>query len=113
MKKLTVITVLTVILTISTITGLPAQDYETITPISRIYNHWDHAYDIVVQGDYAYIAAGLAGLQIVDISYPEQLEVVGYWDNDAEYAFKVCVNGDLVYLVDSWSGVYILNVSDW
>ena len=57
------------------ISGLSAQDSENIEQIGRLYSFWDNTEAIDVQGNYAYAAAGLSGLQILDVSNPESLFV--------------------------------------
>lgn len=37
---------------------LPAQDHDGIDQIARVYNFWEFALDVAVQGDYAYAAIG-------------------------------------------------------
>ena len=61
-------------------TELNAQHLGEIEEVGSIYNFWGSLLDISIQGDYAYIAANDAGLNIVDISYPENPELVSYLD---------------------------------
>jgi len=70
------------------------------TEVERIawaMNCWADPYDVVVQGDYAYLATGNSGLQVVDISDPEDPRSVGYClvpDN----AIALAVSGDIAYV---------------
>ena len=91
--------------------ALYAQDNYNIEQLSRIYNQWDRAYEVVVVENYAYIAAGLAGLQIVALS-GDSLETVGYWDDNCWNAKAVAVRDDVAYLIDEESGMHIIDVSN-
>lgn len=71
----------------------------------------DTVLDLVVQGETAYIAAGNAGLQIVDISEPDRLKTLGSW-NSSGYAEGVAVNDKVVYLANGDEGLSVLNVSN-
>ena len=68
-----------------------AQDHENVEQVGRIYNHWDSAEDVFVVGNLAYVAAGRSGLQIVDVSDPENPEVIGYWDDNPGSAIGATV----------------------
>jgi hypothetical protein len=84
--------------------ALQAQDHENVEQVGRIYNYWDYAFDLEVVGDLAYIAAGVSGLQIVDVSDPDNPEIIGYWDDNPGYAYGVTVSDDYAYLADYHSG---------
>ncbi|MBN1329101.1 MAG: hypothetical protein JXA54_06470 [Candidatus Heimdallarchaeota archaeon] len=76
------------------------------------------AYDVVVAGDYAFIANGMASgyaLVILDVSDPQQpIEVSHYEDNiyPEMPGFGVSVNGSYAYLGTFGYGLFILNISD-
>ncbi|NQU05918.1 MAG: hypothetical protein HQ568_07480, partial [Calditrichaeota bacterium] len=98
-----------------------AQDAENVEQVSRIYNHWSSSGCIVIQGDYAYIATGLSGLQIVDISDPDNFEIVGYYDDNPNSISDVYVSSDYAYLTDHGDynvevrtpgGLLIVDISD-
>ncbi|MDP8240185.1 MAG: hypothetical protein P9X24_13935 [Candidatus Hatepunaea meridiana] len=83
-----------------------------IDEVGRI-NGWDKARDLFVRGDYAYVATELSGLQILDISNPENPELVGYWDDNPLEAQCVYVSGDYAYITDGkQSGLRIIDISD-
>ena len=50
-------------------------------------------------GDYAYVAAEGYGLQIIDISNPQELKFVGGYDTPDE-ASDVYVHGEYAYVAD-------------
>ncbi|RLC64716.1 MAG: hypothetical protein DRI01_02885, partial [Chloroflexi bacterium] len=43
------------------------------------------AADVFVSGDYAYVAAGNAGLRVIDVSNPEEPDEVGFYEEDEEW----------------------------
>jgi hypothetical protein len=67
--------------------------------------------DIAVEGGRAYLAAGGAGLRIVDVSDPTRPVEIGVWDSSG-YAEGVAVSGNVVYLADGPLGLRILDVSN-
>lgn len=69
--------------------------------------------DIFLQGKYAYLAAGSAGLVIVDVADPAAMRVVGRYRTTAgNYAQDVTAAGSRVYLVDRLNGLYVIDVQD-
>jgi len=71
--------------------------------------------DIVVLDDLAYIAAGMAGLQIVDSSDPRDPELMGSYELTTSIMFGawgVAVSGEYAYLASLDSGLVVVNVSD-
>jgi len=67
--------------------------------------------DVVVSGTLVYVAAGGAGLRVVDVSDPAHPIEVGAWDSPG-YAEGVAVAGDIVYLADGPYGLRVIDVSD-
>lgn len=47
-----------------------------IHKVSSYYNNWDEVQDVAIRGDYAFVTTGLSGLQVFDISDPENPEFV-------------------------------------
>jgi len=66
---------------------------------------------VVVDGSQAYVAAGSAGLQVVDISDPATPTVIGVWDSPG-CVENVTVLGAIAYVADGPHGLEILDVSD-
>ena len=67
-------------------------------------------YDIVVSGDYAYLADFAGGLRIVDISEPDVPKEVGFFDAGIN-ARHLFLKDNYVYLVDRDKGFYIVDVA--
>ncbi len=106
------ISVLILMVVAVTVSGLSAQDHENVEQVGRIYYHWDSAEDVVVVGDLAYVADGLSGLQIVDISDLENLQIVSSWRDNQVRAKGVTVSGGYAYVADGSSGLRVISVAD-
>ncbi|MFI3197633.1 MAG: Ig-like domain-containing protein, partial [Methylococcaceae bacterium] len=70
-----------------------------------------YANNVDVAGDYAYVAAGSKGLQIIDVSNRSNPAIVGSFDT-AGTAIDVRVVGNVVYLADGDHGLQIIDVTD-
>ncbi|MBI4651111.1 S8 family serine peptidase [Candidatus Desantisbacteria bacterium] len=68
-------------------------------------------FGVYVSGNYAYVADGISGLQIIDISDPNNLNIVGSVDTPG-IADKVCVSGNYAYIADGDSGLQIIDISN-
>ena len=67
------------------------------------------AWDVFVEGDYAYIADVGGGLQVIDISVPSApIRTAGC--RALIYAYSVSVSDGYAYLTDFEYGLYILKV---
>lgn len=66
---------------------------------------------LAISGTHAYVAAGGAGLRVVNISDPEYPVETGSWDSPG-YAEAVAVAGNIVYLADGPYGLWTLDVSN-
>ena len=91
--------------------NLIAQDHLNVELVGRIYNLWDRAWNVEVVEDLAFVATVLSGLQIVDISDPENPEIIGYRDY-INNATGVAVSRNYAYVTDYESGLYIISVAD-
>ena len=69
------------------------------------------ANSVAVSGNYAYVAAGSAGLQVVDVSNRQSPVVVGALDTAGD-AKDVKVLGNLAYLADGSGGLCVIDVSN-
>ena len=67
----------------------------------------DYASGVYISGDYAYVANGVDGLWIIDVSRPEDPTDVGFFDTGG-LALGVYVTGNYVYVADGDDGLYIL-----
>jgi hypothetical protein len=66
---------------------------------------------VYISGDYAYVADGTDGLEIIDISDPENPTQVGQFDNGG-VAYGVVVSGIIAYVADGPDGLEIVNLTD-
>ena len=96
---------------LTTSPGLFAQDRENVELVSKSMLHWFGAEEIVVQDRYAYIATGLSGLQILDVSDPENIRITGYYDYPDD-ASDLAVEGNYAYIADDTTGLWIVDISD-
>ncbi len=62
---------------------------------------------VAVSGNYAYVADGAAGLQVIDVSYPPNPRRVGGYDTIGS-ARGVAVRGTYAYVADDAWGLIIL-----
>jgi hypothetical protein len=89
-----------------------AQEHFNIEQVARLYNYPDQVRDIYIVGDRAYLAASASGLQIFDISDPDNPESMGYYDDNIGQAYAVQVVGNIAYVCDYPDGIIVLNVED-
>ncbi len=66
--------------------------------------------DIVLSGNYAYLAVGTGGLFVVNISDPTAPILVGA-ENTPGFAHEVTVSNNLAFVADDFSGLRVINVS--
>ena len=70
-----------------------------------------HATDLVAVGRYEYVAEGLSGLQIFDVSDPSAPTRVGACDTPGN-AQGVTLQGNYAYVADGSSGMQVVDVTD-
>jgi hypothetical protein len=68
------------------------------------------SFRIAVSGNYTYVAMGLQGLQIIDISNPSNPTFKGSYDTP-DYAREVAVSGNYAYVADN-SALQIIDIAD-
>jgi hypothetical protein len=89
---------------ISQTSGVPRHIGEIPTPGT--------AENISVQNGYAYVAAGEAGMQIIDVRQPKNPLFLTSYRDGLTYVHKIQVIGDYAYLADLSEGLQILDISD-
>ncbi len=85
---------------------------ENINRIGHCLNYWMEMNGVDVQEDYAYIAAGLSGLQVFALSDPDAIQLAGYWHENRGISKDLCVDGDYAYLAGREIGLRILDIAD-
>ncbi len=70
-----------------------------------------YANNVDISGDYAFVAAGAAGLQVVDVSDRTAPQVVASLDTDG-ISIDIKVVGDLAYIADGEAGLKIINIAN-
>jgi len=108
-NKILLITIVYIVLIACS--NLLAHDHENIELVGSIYHYWGDANDVVVQGDYAYLALEGSGLGIVNISDPFNPEIVGSFDTLTSLR-GITIRDTLVFITDYKCGLRIVDVSD-
>jgi len=85
------------------------QDSLNVTKIGG-FPYWDGPYAVEVVDTLAYVAAGLGGLRIVNISDLTNLVEIGYYDTP-DLAEDVEVRGHYAFVADDGSGLRVIDVS--
>ncbi|MHA1355778.1 MAG: LVIVD repeat-containing protein [Candidatus Heimdallarchaeota archaeon] len=78
---------------------------------STFYDGSGWAYDVFVEDDYAYVADGIDGLEILDVTDPNALVEVGQY-SDGSVATGVFVANDYAYVARGSDGIGIIDVSN-
>ncbi|MHA2032148.1 MAG: LVIVD repeat-containing protein, partial [Candidatus Kariarchaeaceae archaeon] len=89
---------------------LPISAHSYSLAFKGSYNTPSHAWDVVVVGNYAYIADSGA-LQIINIADPTNPTFVGSYSTP-DSTRGLAVRGDYAYLADFSTGLLIINISD-
>jgi hypothetical protein len=102
----------TITVTSNTFTATATGDIATFSPTSLgSISIPGYANNVDVNGSFAYVAAGAAGLIVVDASDPAVPRIVGSVDTPGN-ANDVRVVGNLAYVADGASGLQIIDVSN-
>ncbi len=88
-------------------------DHENVEFAGSLYNYWDTTYDVVVEGDYAYVATGVSGFQVVNISDLEDMYVTGCCEIEwGEKTYNIALFGNYAYVVDKYQGFWVIDIQD-
>ncbi len=68
-------------------------------------------YDVFVDGNYAYLADGSAGLRIINITNKASPSIVGTYNTPGK-AYDVVVDGNYAYVADLSGGLRIINITN-
>lgn len=83
-------------------------------PLSLLISQYQtpgQAESVFVSGNFAYLADGFSGIQIFDVSQPENPKLIGSYDT-LGYSEDIFVLKNLAFIADKDGGFLILNVSD-
>jgi len=69
------------------------------------------AQEVAIEGNYAYVADGESGLQIIDISDRHNPKIIGSCDTPS-FAHDVAIEGNYAYVADGEGGLQIIDISD-
>jgi len=70
-----------------------------------------YANDVTISGNYAYVADGYSGLQVIDISNPT-LPVIAGSVGTPDYARGATISGNYAYVADGYSGLQVIDISN-
>jgi len=68
--------------------------------------------DVIVKGDYAYIAAGNSGLKVIEIENLNTPLSGSYIDNTGDYATSLDSQGDYIYVTYRQKGLHLYNIGE-
>ncbi len=91
-------------------TGFITLPYKPLTYVNT-QNTPDWAFDVAVVGDFAYIADGASGMQIVNISDHQSLSIIGTY-NTPDYARGICIADNFAYIATGTAGIFVVNVTN-
>ena len=89
----------------------------SLIPLSAVYfkiGDYDtpgSANSIFVSNNIVYVADGEPGLQIIDVSNPQNPSLLGSYDAPS-YAYSVFVSNNIAYIADYDAGLQIIDVSN-
>lgn len=86
----------------------PADD--TITRLAT-FSDLDNAFDVLVRGDTAFVADGIAGLVVLDVSNPANLQRIGGLVFEG-LAMDLAIADDTLYVAAESGGLVAIDVSD-
>ncbi|MFC1800169.1 FlgD immunoglobulin-like domain containing protein [Candidatus Eisenbacteria bacterium] len=66
---------------------------------------------IAISGDYVYVADLTSGLQLIDVSDPEDPAIVGSYDTPGN-AYGVAISGDRAYVADDAFGLQVISIGN-
>lgn len=69
-------------------------------------------YDVQLYDDYAYIANGISGLQVIDISNPEYPQLGSHYDNVWGEDIDIYIDGHFAYLAHEFIGLKIFDLTN-
>ena len=90
---------------------LDALEPANLHPVGATSQFDDFVKGVTVSGTLAYVAAGSAGLRVVNVSDPAHPVEIGAWDSPG-YAEGVAVDGQTAYLADGPYGLATVDVTN-
>ncbi len=105
------VTLLLVLVALVIVSREGAADYDINCRLKGHIDTEGTSHNVVVSGYYAYVAAGIDGLIIVDVSDPANPWEKGRFD-DSGGAYDVAVAGDYAYVAWGTRGLVILDIRD-
>ncbi|MDP8207899.1 MAG: T9SS type A sorting domain-containing protein [Candidatus Electryonea clarkiae] len=97
---------------------LYAQDSLNVSLVAQVHHDWSYARNVVINGDFAFVATDETGLRIVDVSNPDNPEEISHIIRNYALAQAVAVQDSFVFVMYSiedelrLSGLSIVDASD-
>ncbi len=108
MKKLSLLSLAAIILAANPIPA-PCQSWN-VELLGSMFNFWETAEEVAVQGDYAYVYTGDTGFSILNISDPENPSEEGTWIT-AWSPNDIVISGNYMYVAAGGSGLRVVDIS--
>ncbi|NPE09449.1 MAG: hypothetical protein GNW80_14280 [Asgard group archaeon] len=70
------------------------------------------ARDLVIDGDFAYLADGINGFRILNLTDKTNITEIGFFINGTEIAYSVYIQGDVAYLCYGLNGFVIIDITN-
>ncbi|MBT3232036.1 MAG: T9SS type A sorting domain-containing protein [Calditrichaeota bacterium] len=88
------------------------QDRSEVRQVGQLFDQFGESHDIEVDGRTVFMASGISGLQIFDVSDPANPELSGSYENNPDFTSGVSVRNPFVFIADRRGGLRIINYSD-
>jgi hypothetical protein len=91
---------------------LDVSDRDDLREIARMDWGYDSVRDIVINGQYAFVALGRNGLKVIDISDIDNPAEIGSLEINSSSSTKLDIHEDLLFWADQDSGLSIIDITD-
>ncbi len=89
-----------------------AQISENVEQLSSMYNYWDEAKGLTLQGNYGFVATGQSGMVILDLSDWQNPRHISRWQHEGGSVESITVSGNYAYVFVERYGLSIVDISD-
>jgi hypothetical protein len=106
-RRSAAVSAIIILFAFATMSALYAQNVQFVSS----YDTPGMTFGVFVQGDYAYVADGSSGLQVLNVADPANPVFVGSY-NTPGTAQNIFVSGNYAYVADMTSGLQIIDITD-
>ena len=90
--------------------------YDISDPLNPIFDSYIEtpgcASDVAISKEYAYVADGESGLQIINISDTSSLTIINNYDDEIGDANSIDIINNLAYIADRENGIQVINIDN-